>query len=250
MVRTKFLLPEEAELSLQDEAGEVDEEVLQILLEQATTLNLIFYVKGEDTGATTFEVVIFEQDGNLFKQVLNNFLEENQQLSAVVSDCNKNGFVDSSSSSYLIKEFVEKLRDSAYKGLETSCFSNCGNIAVSGILDLLYDDTNRSGLIEARLRLIHGNLKGKNKELSFRGTGWGHGQQKSRPGSPKFRRFVCCLLYLKLNGLSSKAEVQEIEALMTATLPHRNLLRSTNELSILKAYNKFGECKLPFSSTS
>ncbi|XP_035716702.1 uncharacterized protein LOC118439482 [Folsomia candida] len=29
---------------------------------------------------------------------------------------------------------------------------------------------------------------------------------------------------------------------MTATLPHRNLLRSTNELSILKAYNKFGEC--------
>lgn len=46
----------------------------------------------------------------------------------------------------------------------------------------------------------------------------------------------------KFNGISTKAAVEEIKALMTATLPHRNLLRSTNELSILKIYNKFKEC--------
>ncbi|XP_021951195.1 probable cytochrome P450 4p3 [Folsomia candida] len=110
LVRTKFLLPEEAELPLQDEEGaEEDEEVLPILLQQATTPNLILYAKGEDTGATTFEVITSpagqqtlsyvsststsichsEQDGNLFQQ-----------------------------------------RDSAYNRPETSCFSICGNIAV------------------------------------------------------------------------------------------------------------------------
>jgi hypothetical protein len=111
---------------------------------------------------------------------------------------------------------------------------------------------NRTGLIQNRLRTIHRNLK---TDLSPK-------QRQKRKsvdsGGPKAKSTNKVIqesdietqvepdeyenLVLELNGLSPKQGLLEIKQLIKRTLPHRNYLRETNNQSILKIYQKFGEC--------
>lgn len=116
--------------------------------------------------------------------------------------------------------------------------------------DLLFDDVNRTGLIQSRLRWLHRNLKVDNKDVKVKGKRAAPAMTGGPTGGPTSKQISPdqdCQPALeetinKLNGLSSKSENHEIKALVEATLPHRNQLRSTNAQSILKIYNKFTEC--------
>lgn len=80
------------ELSLQDEEGaEIDEQVLPILLDQATTPNLIFLLNGEELVSTTSQVVTIPSTfaGNLivvkYSPLIHTYLSNNIYINYQVS---------------------------------------------------------------------------------------------------------------------------------------------------------------------
>lgn len=114
--------------------------------------------------------------------------------------------------------------------------------------DVLYDEVNRSGLIQSRLRVIHKNVNTtqgnpKAKRAAHNNTG-GPKPKTPRPlpeePSPEIVNFDAQIL--ELNGICSKTGCSRIKDLILETLPHRNLIRQNNQQSILKIYPKFLEC--------
>ncbi|OXA46706.1 hypothetical protein Fcan01_18080, partial [Folsomia candida] len=130
-VRTKFDLGNEVIIRLEDDQGaEVDSDVFHILLEIENIPNIVFKLGGEEshhitinlnpddrnsssstelmfTHSPSSKIQRLEQDG--FNQVLGNSINDNQEISRVVADCNTKGFVDDKSAVILVQEFVSKL---------------------------------------------------------------------------------------------------------------------------------------------
>lgn len=107
---------------------------------------------------------------------------------------------------------------------------------------------SRSGLIQARLRAIHRNVKNTGENLKFtrkRATTSTTGGPKPKvlfnPETDEIPQNVDDLI-LQLNGTCSKSGTDEIKRLMQETFPHRKQLRTNSDPSILKQYPKFTEC--------
>ncbi|OXA54642.1 hypothetical protein Fcan01_11300 [Folsomia candida] len=110
--------------------------------------------------------------------------------------------------------------------------------------DTLFDQIGRGGLIQGRLRHIHRSLN-KDTPKVLRKRALPRTEDSSQ--KPVFVESevaddLMLALIRKLSGLCPKTEEQEIKRLMHATLPHRSILRQTNQLEILNTYKKFLEC--------
>jgi len=109
----------------------------------------------------------------------------------------------------------------------------------------LYDDINRSGLIQARLRAIHRNLKttkppDRPRQTPLKTTGGPKPKQLRL--EPQDYPPNCDELIRQLNSTCAKSGVPEIKKLMVETFAHRQHLRHSNDTNILKIYRKFQEC--------
>ena len=114
--------------------------------------------------------------------------------------------------------------------------------------DVLYDEVNRCGLIQVRLRDLHKNLKSPNTETGKPKTGSKRSIDSGGP-SPKIPKVIDATsisepreLIDELNALCPKEGSLNIKRLLAETLAHRNILRTTNSQSILTLYRKFTEC--------
>lgn len=120
--------------------------------------------------------------------------------------------------------------------------------------DILFDNVNRAGLIQARLRLLHKNLKTNDASPSKKrvptDTG-GPNPKSGRTGTEdeSYDEGIQTTID-ELNRLSPKEGKQGIMRLMAETFTHRNHLRSTNNLSIINLYRKFTECDYLVSEIS
>ncbi|XP_035711476.1 uncharacterized protein LOC118436919 [Folsomia candida] len=135
-VKIKFDIGPDAEICLQDHEGaEIDEQVFPILLEQPATPNIEFIIKGEEQAELSLDYsfapsssLVYSENstkhGNSlpvlspikavpqspqFTQILESMVQNDLELNRLVRDCNDKGFVDSATSSVLIKSFVAKL---------------------------------------------------------------------------------------------------------------------------------------------
>ena len=108
----------------------------------------------------------------------------------------------------------------------------------------MYDEVNRAGLIQSRLRTIHRNLKGQSSSTPKRRlpVATGGPKPKIQPNSLPPSALVDNELVVKLNSADTKNEQINIRKLMQESLPHRNSLRLSGDNSILKVYTKFREC--------
>ncbi|XP_035710226.1 uncharacterized protein LOC110853528 [Folsomia candida] len=278
-VRTKFDLGNEVIIRLEDDQGaEVDSDVFHILLEIENIPNIVFKLGGEEshhitinlnpddrnsssstelmfTHSPSSKIQRLQQDG--FNQVLGNSINDNQEISRVVADCNTKGFVDDKSAVILVQEFVSKLVELKGESPSSSDQKNLASAIIQYIpcwryagstegLDILFDEIGRSGLIQRRLRTIHQKLKTteKKKELRAKKTQLGTGGPK--PKTAKLDDNVDNGQYdelvRSLNGSSAKSGSAEIIKLAQDTLEHRNYLRRVNPQSILLVYTKFADC--------
>lgn len=116
----------------------------------------------------------------------------------------------------------------------------------------MYDNINRSGLIQARLRAIHKNLKTSTTPPSRKRTLTDIGGPNPKSAKPIIEDQLdgddLQTKIDELNGLCAKEGIEGIKTLMAETLSHRNQLRSSNNTSILKLYRKFTECDYLVSS--
>ncbi|XP_021959390.1 uncharacterized protein LOC110855279 [Folsomia candida] len=196
-----------------------------------------------------------------YKQVLMWHIESSQQLSDLVCDVNAKNYVEAATASTLIKEFVGKLvqiKGDSPSSREQKLFA----MAIVEIIpawrypgtpdgiDILYDEVNRSGLIQAKLRNIHKSMKSNNRtaepprKRSIVDSG---GPKAKKPAKvveelPPMPTTDFQPLIQQLNAACPQTGFLEIKKLMSETLAHRNHLRRTNNDAILKLYPKFKHC--------
>lgn len=118
---------------------------------------------------------------------------------------------------------------------------------------MLYDDVNRSGLIQARLRAIHRNVKQGDKKVKKRLPPRSGGPQLKRRNSTQPRFEECPNVDRSLhefNDIVCRTNTAELKRLMTETFQHRCHIRLTNAQSILTLYTKFSECDFLVSRTT
>lgn len=107
--------------------------------------------------------------------------------------------------------------------------------------DILYDDVNRGGLIQTKLRQIHRNTTKKNPT-----------KRKATPvvsGGPRPKLLAVAGVEEKevpeelalLNSAGPKTAEAEIEKFMVKLLPHRNNIRRVSASRLLLEYPKFKE---------
>ncbi|OXA49146.1 hypothetical protein Fcan01_15418 [Folsomia candida] len=289
MVRSKFQLDNDVPIELEDEEGaEIDSEVFPLFLGQSSIPNVVFQIRGEvssqsehihstcsqavfyvnnsSPSSTSFSPIVVpsgDQEVDNYKQILVWHMEQNPELENLVSECNRNKFVEASTGSILIKEFVGKLVQ--IKGQVESPSTREQKLFAKAILelvpawrypgtvdgiDILYDEVNRSGLVQAKLRHIHKNLKsGSNNRVAPTRK---RVDQDSGGPIPKSSKLLVQVveeitsnfdsLIHDLNSTCPKTGLSEISRLMKETLPHRAQLRLISNPSLLKLYPKFTEC--------
>ncbi|XP_035716445.1 uncharacterized protein LOC118439316 [Folsomia candida] len=276
-VKAKFDLEPDVEVILKDDQGaEIQADVFLVLLDLVLIPNLEFIIKDEfqnevplsfnlDPGISSHvgsqndsvnscsSLTTFGQNLD-FTQILKSTVDSNHELQNLVTECNSKGFVNKQSSTILINCFVTKLIE--IKGPSPSTADQrLFAISILNILpcwrypqsaegiDILFDDVNRSGLIQSRLRAIHQKLNAEqpNRKRSSQIKTLGSHSKTSKTAvaeSPEFNE----KLVQDLNSASTKDGGGLIKELMGATLDHRNYLRSTRDNLFLKIYPKFKEC--------
>ncbi|OXA54544.1 hypothetical protein Fcan01_11462 [Folsomia candida] len=189
-------------------------------------------------------------DVDVFKQILEEYVEKTPRLANLILECREKSLVDNSAAAIIVNEFVSKLVD--LKG-NSPCTRDQISFAKAIVeilpfwkypgtpdgIDILYDEINRSGLIQQRLKWIHRNIRKPEVDTRRRKKEESQGGPKPKIAKGAEEVFPNLELTAALNSSTKKGE---IVSLMKETFEHRNQIRRSNDQSVLRVYSKFAEC--------